>query len=308
MKKFYYFSEKSLKFVEIKDFKPKVALFLFLAVSLISSTILGGYYIFSDYFSPEKELTALRLENKALKSKLLEISTDYSLIQEELAELSNLSDELKLALNLKPLSKEEKLLGTGGSSEAISLDFFKLGKSLELTDALNYVESINRQFEFEKEQYEQITNQLAENEKLYSAIPAIMPTIGNYTIDSFGMRLHPILKKYKMHNGIDINTNIGTPVYAPGDGKVVFVGRKPGYGLMMEVDHGFGYTTVYAHLSKSLIKPGKQVKRGDMIAKTGNSGLSSGPHLHYEVLHNGVNHDPIEFFFEDFNFFDTTIN
>lgn len=306
MKKFYYFSEKSLKFVEIKDFKVKVAIFLFSAVSLITSLILGGYYIFSDYFSPEKELASLKLENKALKSKLLDMSKEFSDIQSELNELSQLSDQLKLAVNLKPLSEEEKLLGTGGSSEFISLDFLKLGKSVELSDALSYVENISKRFEFEKSEYEKITGQLKENEKLYSSIPAILPTKGNYTRDSFGVRLHPILKRYKMHNGIDINTDVGTPVHAPGNGTVSFVGRKPGYGLTIEIDHGFGYLTIYAHLSKALIKEGKTVKRGDLIAKTGNSGLSSGPHLHYEVLHNGVNLDPIEFFFEDFDFFEST--
>lgn len=305
MKKFYYFSEKHLKFVEIKDFNVKVSLFLSLAVLLLSAAVIGGYFIFSDYFSPDKELSALRLENKALKSKLLDISTDYSHIQEELEKLSNLSDDLRLAVNLKPLSNDEKLLGIGGSANQFSIDFLKLGRNLELTDALKYVESISRQFEFEKNQYSEISEQLIENEKLFAAIPAILPTKGNYTKDSFGMRLHPILKKYQMHNGLDINTDVGTLVYAPGNGKVVFSGRRAGYGLMVEIDHGFGYTTIYAHLSKIIAKEGKQVKRGDLIAKTGNSGLSSGPHLHYEVQHNGVALNPIDFFFEDFNFFDT---
>ncbi|HSL88489.1 MAG TPA: M23 family metallopeptidase [Ignavibacteriaceae bacterium] len=304
MKKFYYFSEKNLKFIEIKDFKVKVGLFLFLTVFLLSSAIFGGYFLFSDYLSPDKELASLRLENKALKSKLLEISTDYSVMQDELEELSKLSDDLRLAVNLKPLSQDEKLLGIGGSANVLSLDFLQLGKNIELTDALNFVENISRKFEFEKTQYEEITNQLTENKKLFAAIPAILPTTGSYTSDSFGMRLHPILNKYKMHNGLDINTNIGTPVYAPGNGKVTFIGRRAGYGLLLEIDHGFGYTTLYAHLSKVSVKEGKQVKRGDLIAKTGNSGLSSGPHLHYEVIHKGVPQDPIDFFFEDFNFFD----
>lgn len=303
MKKFYYFSEKHLKFVEIKDFKVKVSLFLFLTVLLLSSAILGGYFLFSDYLSPDKELASLRLENKALKSKLLEISTDYSVMQDELAELSKLSDDLRLAVNLKPLSQDEKLLGIGGSVNALSLDFLNMGKNIELTDALNFVESISRKFEFEKTQYDEITNQLAENKKLFAAIPAILPTTGSYSSDSFGMRLHPILNKYKMHNGLDINTDIGTPVHAPGNGKVTYAGRRAGYGLVLEIEHGFGYTTLYAHLSKVSVKEGKQVKRGDLIAKTGNTGLSSGPHLHYEVIHNGVSLDPMDFFFEDFNFF-----
>jgi murein DD-endopeptidase MepM/ murein hydrolase activator NlpD len=115
--------------------------------------------------------------------------------------------------------------------------------------------------------------------------------------------MHPILKRYKRHEGLDINTDRGTPVFAPGKGKVTFVGRRGGYGLAVEIDHGFGYNTFYAHLSKSLVKKGQHVTRGDLIAKTGNSGLSSGPHLHYEVRHNGIKLNPVDFFFDDVNFF-----
>lgn len=305
MKKFYYFSEKNLKFVEIKDFKLKVVLFLSASVALISLFLIGGYFLLTNYFSPDKELVALRLENKALKSKILDLSTDYAQIKEELDALSNLSDDLRLAVNLRPLSKDEKLVGTGGAKSDLSLEYIKLGKNIDLTDALNYADDILRQFQFEKAQFNEIVGKLSENKKLYDAIPAILPTTGNYTKDSFGYRLHPILNKFQMHNGIDIITDIGTPVYAPGSGKVTYVGRKGGYGLTIEIDHGFGYTTVYAHLSKTNVKEGKIVKRGELIGKTGNSGLSSGPHLHYEVHHNGIVQDPLDFFFEDFNYFDT---
>lgn len=307
MKKYYYFSEKNLKFIEIKDFKSKVAIYFSLAVLVFTSAVIGGYFIFSDILNPQKDIAALRLENKALKNKLLELSSDYSLIQKELNEFSELGNDLRLALNLRPLSTEEKMLGIGGAGNDYSIEFLKLGKNLELSDALNYVESISRQLEFEKTQYLEISNKLSENEKLFAAIPAILPTIGDYTKDSFGIRLHPILRKYRMHNGIDIITDIGTPVYSPGNGKVSFVGRRGGYGLIIEIDHGFGYSTIFAHLSKALVKKGQSVVRGDLIANTGNSGLSSGPHLHYEVHHDGVAQDPMEFFFDDFGYFDTQI-
>ncbi len=305
MKKFYYFSEKNLKFEEIKDFKLKIVLFLSASVVFISLILIGGYFLFTTYFSPDKELVSLRLENKALKSKILDLSTNYSLIKEELEALSELSDDIRLAVNLRPLSRDEKLVGTGGTKSDISLEYLRLGKNIDLTDALNFADNIIRQFNFEKNQFNEIVDKLSENKRLYDAIPAILPTTGNYTRDSFGYRLHPIFNKYQMHNGIDIITDIGTPVYAPGSGKVTYVGRKGGYGLTIEIDHGFGYTTVYAHLSKASVKEGKTVKRGDLIGKTGNSGLSSGPHLHYEVHHNGIVQDPLDFFFEDFNYFDT---
>jgi len=117
------------------------------------------------------------------------------------------------------------------------------------------------------------------------------------------MRMHPILKIRRMHEGLDIVTNLGTPVHSTGDGRVEFVGRKGGYGLCVEINHGFGYRTIYGHLSKAEVKKGQKVKRGTEIAKSGTSGLSTGPHLHYEVEHNGVKQNPEGFFFDDLNYF-----
>ena len=110
-----------------------------------------------------------------------------------------------------------------------------------------------------------------------------------------------------MHEGVDIITNIGTPVNASGGGKVDFVGYKGGFGLCIEIDHGFGYRTVYGHLSANLVSIDQKVSRGQIIAKTGNSGLSSGPHLHYEIQHNGVKLNPMDFIFDDLRIFDPTI-
>ncbi|GBD91038.1 murein DD-endopeptidase MepM [bacterium BMS3Abin04] len=127
--------------------------------------------------------------------------------------------------------------------------------------------------------------------------------------DRFGMRMHPILHIRRMHNGLDIIANIGTKVYAPGAGKVSFVGRKNGYGKVVEIDHGFGYVTLYAHLSKQFVKRGQRVKRGDLIALSGNSGrLTTGPHLHYEVRHDGIPLNPRNFMYDDIKLFDIVSN
>ncbi|MGB5850067.1 MAG: M23 family metallopeptidase [Ignavibacteriaceae bacterium] len=144
------------------------------------------------------------------------------------------------------------------------------------------------------------------NESLFESIPAIIPTKGDYIGSRFGIRSHPILKIRKMHTGIDFVVNTGAPVYAPGKGKVVFIGRNGGYGLEIRIDHGFGYRTRYAHLSKVLVKRGQKISRGDLIAKTGNSGLTTGPHLHYEISHNGRKLNPSQFFFDDLGFIELT--
>ncbi|MCK5456006.1 MAG: M23 family metallopeptidase [Melioribacteraceae bacterium] len=173
-----------------------------------------------------------------------------------------------------------------------------------ITSLQKSIDHAKMKIEFEKNNYNEIETAFNENQKLYDAIPAIKPSEGNYG-DRFGVRFHPILKIRRMHNGVDMLSNIGTPVYAPGAGKVEFVGRKGGFGKTIIVNHGFGYKTLYGHLSKYKVKRGQRIERGDLIALTGSSGkLSTGPHLHYEVRHNGIALNPRNFIFDDVNIFD----
>lgn len=302
MKKFYYFSEKSLNFLEIKHFKKKVVIYFTASVILFSALIFGTFYLISGLLNNENDVAILKNENKELKGNLLQLSKKYSDLEKELSSLTEISDELRLATNLTPINPEERTLGVGGSSslERLYDDF-----SGEVSDALNYIDKVSKRFEFEKSQYNEIVSKLNENKAFYESIPAIVPTNGKYSSGSYGMRVHPVLGVNKMHNGIDIITDVGTNVKSSGKGKVIFSGSKPGYGLAVEIDHGFGYRTIYAHLSKIMVQEGQSVKRGEIIAKSGNTGLSTGPHLHYEVLHNGENLNPVEFFFDEYNYFES---
>lgn len=302
MKKFYYFSEKSLNFLEIKHFKEKAIAIFTISVLLLSSILFGLFYLITNLSDKDKDLKTLREENKKLKTKFSELSDQYIKLEDELVSLNNLSDNLRLATNLNPVSIEERKLGIGGSSsiEKLYSDF-----GSDISGVINIAEIVTKRFEFEKKQFNQITEKIKQNKLLFESIPAIVPTTGNYSLESFGMRMHPILGVNKMHNGIDIINDVGTLVKSSGKGKIVFVGPKGGYGLAVEIDHGFGYKTIYAHLSSTLVKEGQSVTRGQSIAKSGNSGLSSGPHLHYEVLHNGQNLNPADFFFDEYSYFES---
>lgn len=302
MKKFYYFSEKSLNFLEIKHFKEKAIAIFTISVLLFSSILFGVFYFISNISSQDDYVKSLKKENESLKQKFSTLAEQYKNLGSDLEKITSMSNDLRLAVNLNPISVEERKLGVGGTS-AIAKLYPELGS--DIADAINIADNVLRKFEFEKSEYEQISAKLKTNEKLFESIPAITPCEGNYSTESFGMRMHPILKLMKMHTGIDIITDVGTRVKAAGKGKVVFVGYKGGYGLAVEVDHGFGYQTIYAHLSSVNVKEGQVVKRGDVIAKSGNSGLSSGPHLHYEVLHNGQNLNPSEFFFDEYSYFES---
>lgn len=120
---------------------------------------------------------------------------------------------------------------------------------------------------------------------------------------SFGLRLHPVFGVERLHEGIDIANDVGTRVYATGDATVASVGRTDaGYGIMIALNHGYGYTTIYAHLSKVLVRSGQRVKRGDLIALSGRTGIVTGPHLHYEVRLHGVLQNPVDYFFDDVDY------
>lgn len=137
-----------------------------------------------------------------------------------------------------------------------------------------------------------------------AAMPAIMPIRKSECniVSGFGMRYHPILHHRRMHTGIDLTAHQGTPVYATADGRVTTAGRgegTSGYGICVVINHGYGYQTLYGHLSKVAVKVGQKVKRGEMIGYVGRTGLAQGNHLHYEVIQNGNKVNPVYFFFND---------
>ena len=134
----------------------------------------------------------------------------------------------------------------------------------------------------------------------FSSIPNIKPVSGSIT-SAFGNRIHPIYNITIFHSGIDFSASEGSRVHATGDGMVAFSGYDKGYGQKITIDHGYGYKTTYAHLSKSLVRQGQRIKRGEIIALSGNTGVSTGPHLHYEIQKDNVKVNPTAYFFDENN-------
>jgi murein DD-endopeptidase MepM/ murein hydrolase activator NlpD len=248
-------------------------------------------------------ITSLKYENKILREKLNSLTAQYKEIDKNLKELLNENNYLRLAANLPPLSDDEIALGVGGSEFETSINS-NISALNSISDLSKYIEKLTFKLKFEKTEHQTISSKLKENEVLYSSIPAIKPCEGEIGQNGFGMREHPILGINKMHEGIDIITDVGTNVRSAGNGVVCFIGQRGGYGLTVEVEHQAGYKTVYAHLSRCLVSEGQQISRGKLIALTGNSGLSTGPHLHYEVHHDGIKLDPSQFFFDDLVLFE----
>lgn len=308
MRQFYYFSKNKLKFVEIKNFYSKFV-FLILFFSLLSSFfVLSGYFIIDKVLNPGSEVNALKRENAELAKKFTELLGKYKEVNNRIEKLYGMDNDLRVAINLDPIPKDERITGLGGSV----FDDVPITNSSELRNVLkelnNYVATVDAKLDYEFNNYSEIKNQFKDNEALFESIPAIKPIDGRYG-DRFGVRVHPILKIKKMHNGIDIVADKGTKIFAPGAGKVIFAGYKRSTGYTIEIDHGFGYQTRYFHLSKLNVRKGQKIKRGELLGLSGRSGtLCNGPHLHYEVRYNGVPLNPRKFIFDDVNLFEVVNN
>ncbi|MCF6270709.1 MAG: M23 family metallopeptidase [Melioribacteraceae bacterium] len=308
MKKYYYFSKSKLKFIEIEKYHRKFLYLLALSTLLISFFIFGVYFILNYTLNPNSQLKTLQTENSMLKKELSEIVNNLQVFNSQLDSLSITNYDLRMKNNLELITDEERNIGTGGSIFN-NLIFSNSSEANDIISTLdNYVETIELKIKLENENYEDIKKAFLLNSELYDALPAIKPTTGSYG-DRFGMRRHPILKIKRMHNGVDFLAYYNTPVYAPGGGVVEFIGRKGGLGKTIIINHGFGYKTLYGHLNRYKVRKGQKIKRGDLIGLTGSSGsLSTGPHLHYEVKHNGIALNPRNFIFDDVKIFELAKN
>jgi murein DD-endopeptidase MepM/ murein hydrolase activator NlpD len=150
--------------------------------------------------------------------------------------------------------------------------------------------------------YDEVKRLANRHDQFLSSLPAIQPVDNkdlNRMASGFGFRIHPIYRVARMHTGLDFSADIGTEIYATGDGIVKSPDGGSGYGIHVVIDHGFGYQTLYAHMSRVAVRPGQKVKRGQVIGFVGNTGVSSGPHLHYEVIKNGEKINPAYYFYND---------
>jgi len=242
--------------------------------------------------------SSLQSENQFLKDRLNYLTHQVETIQKQLNVLGDKGNELRSMVDLPKLDNDILKAGTGGVDERI--DFTS---STDVNNLFNKLQSstdnAEREIQLQLANYHDVTATYEKNKVRFEHLPALKPMAGFYSKNDFGMRLHPVLHFYRKHEGVDIINAVGTPVYAAADGIVSFTGHESGYGITLQLDHGYSLKTLYGHLSQILVHEGQKVKRGEIIARSGNTGLSNGPHLHYEVRVNGVAQNPIDYFFDD---------
>lgn len=267
---------------------------------LIGSVIGGGMYlIFMFGFGLPTEKN-LRKENSELKSQyaILEKRLDNSI--KVMEDIRNRDDNFyRVMMQMDPLSSNQRLSGMD-----LDAKYDRLGKlnDLELLTRMNQqIDLLEHQIYSQSLSFDQLKEAAGEQKDKISRIPSVLPiNIGQFTMSSgYGYRRDPVYGTAKFHSGLDFAAPTGTPVFATADAKVEVADRKPIYGNCIDLDHGFNYKTRYAHLSQILVKPGEEVKRGQLIGKVGSTGKSSGSHLHYEVLFKGEPQNPVNYYFMD---------
>ncbi|MDO5654786.1 MAG: peptidoglycan DD-metalloendopeptidase family protein [Flavobacteriaceae bacterium] len=302
-KKKFYFDKETGNYIPVKKSKRNTAKLVFsvIFITLFFSAIgtaLAYHYLIEPRNAGQAKL-ASDLEEMELQYKLL--NKKFEKTQEVLADLEDRDDNIyRSFFELEPVSKDVRKAGFGGTDRYSA--FADLSYADLVTETSRNLDILNKRLVVQSKSLDDVLDAAKDKEDMFRHIPAIQP-IANKQLSSmasgYGMRLHPILKIGKMHAGMDFAASVGTPIYATGDAKVKQAGNLGGYGNVVVLDHGYGYQTVYAHMSRIKSKLGQSVKRGDIIGYVGNTGLSSGPHLHYEVHKDGEKVDPISFFYED---------
>lgn len=295
---FYYFNPETLTFEKkqfsVKDIAKRVAWFLATALAFSVIIIWISFYLID---SP-KELM-LKQENEELKEQLKELDQRVDQLTIVAKDIQERDDNIYRSIfesEPVPMSVRYPFITGNVPVEGIkSPDVISL-----LNDVTRKADRLCVELSVQSYSFDTIAGMVGQKSEMLRCIPAIRPLPNIYEINSgFGYRYHPILKVLRPHTGIDIAAKKGTPVYATADGVVSRQKTGSGYGITVLIDHGYSYQTLYAHLSKKAVKPGEKVVRGQIIGYVGSTGISTGSHLHYEVIKGGKKVNPVHYFFND---------
>lgn len=300
----YYYDTETCKYERIK---PSTWDILINIMGFIFSSLVFGaslLWILSSYFRSPREVF-LEKENEQLVFYYEILNKEVKKNQEFLQALQVRDENIyRVVFEAEPIpiairnaentqTKYKRVLESGLNTNEL------------ITQTLSKIYMLQKRMYIQTKSYDEIVRMANNKTELLASIPAIQP-LNNRELtrlaSGFGMRMHPIYKVKKLHTGCDFAAPKGTPVYATGDG-VIRLTRKNlgGYGNEVEIDHGYGYVTKYAHLDKYIVKPGRKIKRGEILGYVGNSGSSTAPHLHYEVIRNDIKVNPVHYFYNDLN-------
>jgi len=297
----YKFNPESLSFDKIR--LGAKDLFLRALAFFIGSLLIAVVYwfIFALFIDSPKE--------KALKREIAQLTLQYEMIDREMGNLEKVIEHLeetddnlyRTIFEAEPIPATLREGGVGGINRYDQMEGF--ANSRIVIETASRLDKLRKKVYIQSKSFDDLINLAVEKEDMLRSIPAIMPISTRdltRVASGFGLRIHPLYKITKFHAGMDFTAPSGTEIYATGDGTVAKVSSsKRGMGNHIIIDHGFGYTSIYAHLDSFNVRAGQKVHRGDVIGFVGNTGMSIAPHLHYEIKLNGTNVDPVNYYFND---------
>lgn len=301
----YYYDTESCKYVRVKTSTGDIILNALGIISLTMALAVGILLLYSSYFETPKEVI-LKNEVKEMEFYFEDLQKKVNELDKIIAQMAQRDDNIyRVVLGSEPIDKSIREAGVGGMDRYEDIKNKDIDHEEIIVRLNESLDKLRRKVYIESKSHDEVLDLADSKEKLFAAIPAIQPVPKTTTVvlaSGFGIRIHPIYKVRKMHTGIDFAAPIGTPIYAAADGLVANVDISfTGYGKKIEIDHGFGYRTRYAHMHAFAVRSGQHVKRGQLIGYVGDTGLSTSPHLHYEVFINGAHVNPIHYFFNDLN-------
>lgn len=297
----YKFDPESLSFNKIQ-FSIKAKIFRFFSYFLATLLIAIAYnvFFFSFFNSPKEKALNREISQFILQYEIAQ--KELGLIENELEFLQKTDDNIyRTIFEAEPIPNSRRESGIGGVNRYTDLEGFD--NSEIVIETAKRLDKIKKKLYVQTKSFDEIIELAKNKEVMLASVPAIQP-ISNKdlrrTASGWGYRIHPVYKIRKFHFGLDFTTPTGTEIYATGNGTVVEVKRtRRGFGNTILIDHGYGYKTRYAHLSKFNVKKRQKVNRGDVIGYVGSTGTSTAPHLHYEVIQNGKKINPVNYFFND---------
>lgn len=279
----------------VRQYKvPKVLIRLICIFFLVTTAFL--FWASADYLELKKNIpdnVSLMQENNQYKRQVTSLAGRIDQINNKMAELKAFENKLKSMVNLDTGAGEAQFLGIGGSGSSLLQVGDSIKKSPQKLVALMHqsLDNLNSEISVQTQQKTQFFDYLEKQKSVFVCTPSVTPAEG-WVSSKFGYRVSPFTNKREFHSGIDISSSVGTEIFSPADGVVSSVSKSDGLGNCLTINHGYGFQTVYGHLSKVLVTKGQVLKRGDNIAFMGNTGRSTGSHLHYEVRLNEVPTNP----------------
>ncbi|MFQ5824036.1 MAG: peptidoglycan DD-metalloendopeptidase family protein [bacterium] len=295
--KIIYFSMRDSKSKQIELSSSKFYSFLFTTFIGLLVLVAVSIALVTDFYQ-NLEIASLSKFNKFLETQIFDMGNKLTQFETQIKELENEDDDLRLIAALPKIDSDTRDVGMGGFLE-INYNLSIASNEIEeqVYEYQHLLDQLERRIELTKLSREEIKERLDENQKLFKHTPSIRPLIGGRIRDKFGFRLHPLTERIQHHDGIDIAAEKGTEVFATAAGVVEKVVTKymlnRGYGKQVLINHGFGFKTRYGHLEKILVRKGQKVDRFTPLGLVGDTGLATGPHLHYEVIQEGKKRDPL---------------